>query len=111
MKTVITSEGNSLNSPFDLRFGRAAWFCVFNEDEWEIEFIENEFSNAQGGAGTRTAEKMVELGVGKIISGDFGPKAKDILEKFKIQMIILPDTGKKVKDIIEILKQKNSVES
>jgi predicted Fe-Mo cluster-binding NifX family protein len=110
MKTIITSEGNTVDSLFDLRFGRAAWFCLFNEEDNRIEFYENEYSEAQGGAGTKAAEKMVEMGVEKIISGDFGPKAKEILERFRIQLVILPDNGKKVKDIIETLKQRKSVE-
>ena len=28
MKTMISSEGNSPKSTFDLRFGRAGWFCL-----------------------------------------------------------------------------------
>ncbi len=100
MKMLITSTGNSLNSKLDLRFGRAAWFCVYNPETKESEFIENENINAQGGAGTRTAEKVAELGVKKVISGDFGPKAKSLLERFKIQMIILDESSKTIQEII-----------
>jgi len=100
MNTVITSSGKDTNSSFDLRFGRAAWFCLFNEDTRETTFFENEYVNAQGGAGTKTAEKMVELGVQKVISGDFGPKAKEMLEKFNIQMVIIQDESNTVQDII-----------
>lgn len=110
MKTIITSEGNSVDSHFDLRFGRAAWLCLFDEENGNTEFFENEYSEVQGGAGTKAAEKMIELDVDKIISGDFGPKAKDVLEKFRIQLVILPDTGKKIRDIIETLKKRKSVE-
>ncbi len=105
MKTVITSSGNEETSKFDLRFGRAAWFCVFDEDSRKFEFHNNENINAQGGAGTKAAEKMIELGVEKVISGDFGPKAKDLLERFKIQMVIFPDENKTIKEIADkILK-------
>ena len=62
MKTVISSTGNEPNSLFDLRFGRAGWFCVYDDANGEVEFFENEHANAQGGAGTKAAEKMVELG-------------------------------------------------
>ena len=104
MKTVITSTGSNLDSEFDLRFGRGAWFCVVNEETGETSFIENELMNASGGAGTKAAEKMVELGVNKVISGDFGPKAKELLDKFNIQMVILQDDPKTVKEIINKLK-------
>lgn len=104
MKTIITSTGNELNSIFDLRFGRAGWFCLYDDETNDIRFIENENINSNSGAGTKTVEKMVELGVQKVISGDFGPKAKKLLEKFKVQMVMLQDDKSSVKDIIEKLK-------
>ena len=104
MKIVITSEGSDKNSTFDLRFGRAAFFCVYDDTSGDLDFIKNEYADAQGGAGTRASEKMIELGVKKVISGDFGPKAKDILERFKVQMVIIPGDNKKIVEIIEMLK-------
>lgn len=104
MKTIITSTGNQLNSVFDLRFGRASWFCLYDDQSGEISFIENENINAQSGAGTKTVEKVVELGVKKVISGDFGPKAKELLEKFNIQMVLLQDDKNTVQRIIDQLK-------
>jgi len=103
MKTVITAKSNDLKASFDLRFGRGAYFCVYNSDNGEVSFIENLSANAQGGAGTKTAEKMVELGITKVISGDFGPKAKDLLNQFKIQMVILQDEDKTIQDIIDMI--------
>jgi len=91
MKTVITSTGNTSESAFDKRFGRAAWFCLYDDALRQVEFYENEYVNAAGGAGTKVAEKMVELGVKKVISGDFGPKAKDLLEKFQVQMVVVQE--------------------
>lgn len=104
MKMLITSTGKSLNSKMDLRFGRAAWFCIYNRETSETEFIENENVNAKGGAGTKVAEKVAELGVTKVISGDFGPKAKSLLERFKIQMIILDETNNTLQEIIDKIK-------
>jgi len=103
MKTVITSKGDNKDAHFDLRFGRAGWFCVFDDETGKPGFIENDQANATGGAGVKAAETMVELGVQKVISGDFGPKAKELLEKFNIQMVILPDDQKKIKEIIASL--------
>ncbi len=102
-QTVITSKGNTVDANFDLRFGRAGWFCVLNEENGNTEFIENEFKNATGGAGTKASEKMIELGVQKIISGDFGPKAKELLDKFNIQLIIIQNENQTVNDIIKQL--------
>ena len=103
MKTVITSKGNNQKSLFDLRFGRAGWFCVIDDESDHTSFIENDQAEATGGAGVKAAEKMVELGVQKVISGDFGPKAKDLLEKFNIQMVIIDDDNQTIKKIISRL--------
>ncbi|WP_340112286.1 NifB/NifX family molybdenum-iron cluster-binding protein [Maribellus mangrovi] len=101
MKTIITSTGDKLDSKFDQRFGRAGWFCVYDPDTKTSNFIENNFKNVNGGAGTKSSEMAAELGASQIISGDFGPKAKSMLEKFQIQMIILDEPNLCVKDIID----------
>ena len=104
MKTVITASGNQITSLFDKRFGRAAWFCLFDEETQEVTFYENQNIAASNGAGTKASEKMVELNAGKVISGDFGPKAKELLEKFNIQMVIIQDDDISVENIIQRLK-------
>ncbi|MCT4601925.1 MAG: NifB/NifX family molybdenum-iron cluster-binding protein [Marinifilum sp.] len=104
MKTIITSTGKGEDKLFDLRFGRAAWFCIYDDNEDSMNFIENKHINAPSGAGGKVVEDVVELGVTKVISGDFGPKAKDLLDKFNIQMVILKDDHKTVQDIVNNLK-------
>ncbi len=103
MKTLITSKGDSTDSFFDLRFGRGKYFCIYDDESGKLEFIKNENAEAQGGAGTKTSEKVIELGVKKVISGDFGPKAKDLLNRFGIQMVIITNANKTIMDIIRTL--------
>lgn len=100
MKTIITSTGGTVGSKFDQRFGRAGWFCIYDREDETTLFIENSFKNSNGGAGTKSSEMVAELGAGQIISGDFGPKAKSLLEKMHIQMIVLEETELSVQDII-----------
>ena len=104
MKTIISSTGNNLDSAFDLRFGRAGWFCLLDEETGETSFYENEHREASHAAGTKVVEKVVELGASKVISGDFGPKAKELLENFKIQMVLLSDDSKSIADIVDGIK-------
>jgi predicted Fe-Mo cluster-binding NifX family protein len=103
MKTIITSTGDNMASKFDQRFGRAGWFCVYDRENHSTNFIENSFKNTNGGAGTKSSEMAAELGAAQIISGDFGPKAKSMLEKFDIQMIVLDETELTIQDIINRL--------
>lgn len=107
VKTIITSTGDSVKDKFDLRYGRGAYFCVFDEESGDIEILKNENADAGNGAGTKAAEKAIELGVTKIISGDFGPKAKELLEKFDIQMVIIQDNNLTIEEIISKLQSGN----
>lgn len=104
MKTIITASGSDLTPRLDLRFGRCAFFCLYNHNDGGATFIKNEFKDAQGGAGAKVAEKMLNLGVDRIISGDFGPKAKDLLDKFKIQLVKMTDEHKSIQEIITSFK-------
>jgi len=101
MKTIITSTGDTISSKFDQRFGRAGWFCIYDREENTTHFIENSFKNSNGGAGTKSSEMVAELGANQVISGDFGPKAKNLLEKLNIQMIVLDESELSVEDIIK----------
>lgn len=105
MKTVITSTADQLDASFDRRFGRASWFCVYNDQDQKTQFVENKNVNASNGAGLKVSEMMAELGVTKVISGDFGPKAKQLLDKLGIQMVILEEDDILVKDILERLQK------
>ena len=103
MKTVITSKGDNSKAKFDSRFGRAGWFCIFDDETGKSSFLENDQAEATGGAGVKVAEKMVEIGVKKVISGDFGPKAKDLLDQFNIQMVIITDDQQSIKEVLSRL--------
>jgi len=107
MKKIITSVGNTLDSEFDFRFGRAGWFCLYDIETGSTQFIENINKNSNGGAGTKSAELVAELGATQVISGDFGPKAKSLLEKMKIQMVIIDKKDKTVREIVNHIKNKN----
>lgn len=105
MKYLITSTGSNIDSKIDMRFGRSKWFCYWDTESRKVQFAENKYRNLNGGAGTKAAEMAAEANAAKVISGDFGPKAKSLLEKLNIQMIIINSQDKTVGDIIASLKQ------
>lgn len=105
MKTIITSTGASLEAEFDQRFGRCAYFCVLDTETGETEFVKNEHADSPSGAGPKASAAAIELGATKIISGDFGPKAKDVLVKFNIEMVIFDGKGKSLKEITDTIKK------
>jgi len=104
MKTVITATEPNVKSLMDQRFGRCKYFCVLDDEKDEISFVKNGNENAIGGAGTQTAENIISLGVNRVISGDFGPKAKELLDKYNVQLIKITEEQKSIEEIISSMK-------
>lgn len=102
MKVAVTSTGNTLESIIDHRFGRCAYFVIYETESKAIQFIPNPNKDAEEGAGPASVQLLASLNVNKIISGEFGVKIKSLLDTLKIQMIILKDQ-RKIKEIIEML--------
>jgi predicted Fe-Mo cluster-binding NifX family protein len=86
MKIAITSTGTSLDSNVDPRFGRCAYFIIYDIDSDTFEFIENTSRQAMGGAGIQAGQLMASKNVGAVITGNFGPNAFRVLEAAKIKM-------------------------
>ncbi len=103
MKVAITSTGNSLESIIDQRFGRCAYFVVYDTESKAVEFIPNPNKDAEEGAGPASVQLVASRSVNKIISGEFGMKIKSLLDSLKIQMIVLKEPEKQIKEIIEML--------
>ncbi len=104
-KTVITSTGNQLDSIFDRRFGRSAWFCIYDQNTNICLFQKNKHIDAAQDAGIKVAQVMIEMDIKKVISGDFGPKAEELLDEQLIQMVILTDEHVTIREIINRLKK------
>ena len=80
MKIAVTAAGPTLDSPLDPRFGRAAYFILYDQESQIFEAADNSPSlNAVQGAGIQAAEKIVKLGAEALISGHCGPKAFRVL--------------------------------
>jgi len=103
MKIAITSTGNTLESTLDQRFGRCAYFVVYDTESKGVEFLPNPNVDKESGAGPAAVQLVASRNVSKIVSGEFGIKIKPILDSLKIQMIVLKEPEKKIKEIIEML--------
>lgn len=87
--TVATDEG--LESPMDPRFGRAFGFLVVSQRASEQpRFFANPEREAARGAGPAAASRVRRLGAAAVISGRFGPKAWDALERLGIDRWLAP---------------------
>jgi predicted Fe-Mo cluster-binding NifX family protein len=89
MKIIVTSLGQSLDSPIDPRFGRAARFILFDEESGGFQVLDNTQNlNAAQGAGLQAAEIVSRAGAGCVLTGHCGPKAFKALSAAGIQLYI-----------------------
>jgi predicted Fe-Mo cluster-binding NifX family protein len=101
MKIAISISGKTLDSPFDARFGRAAAFCIVEDESGEWQAFDNPALSAAGGAGVQAAQFVAKQGVGAVVSGAFGPNAFDTLAAAEIEMYLAP--GNQAHSAAEIL--------
>ncbi len=80
MKICITSEGSSLDSKVDPRFGRCQNFIIVDTDSLEFEAIENPNINSMGGAGIQSAQLIASKQVKAVLTGNIGPNAFQTLQ-------------------------------
>ncbi|MDD2563087.1 MAG: NifB/NifX family molybdenum-iron cluster-binding protein [Salinivirgaceae bacterium] len=106
MRVAITSTGNNLDSTLDPRFGRCAFFVIYDTDTKAIEFIPNPNKEATEGAGPASVQLVAAKDVSKIISGEFGMKIKSLLDSLQIQMIAIKEPDKTINAIIAMLETK-----
>ena len=99
MKIAVTSETNNKDSMLDARFGRCAYFAIYDTDSKDFTFLENPAKDSESGAGPAAVAFIAKQGVSKIVSGEFGMKIKGILESLNIEMISVKES-KTVSEII-----------
>jgi len=87
MKIAISSDGDSIDSSVDQRFGRCKYFLIADIENKKVkktEAVLNEGAEQGHGAGIRAAEQVGELKVKSILTGQLGPNASAVLGKLGI---------------------------
>ncbi|MCM8900251.1 NifB/NifX family molybdenum-iron cluster-binding protein [Caldicoprobacter algeriensis] len=103
MKVCVTATGNSVESPLDPRFGRAAFFVLVDTDSMEFECIRNDAAFTGGGAGVTASQLMVDKGVDAVVTGNIGPNAMNVLKAVGIG--VYRGVNGSVKENVERLKK------
>lgn len=103
MKVAITSTGNTLESKIDERFGRCAFFVIYDTETKAIEFIPNPHKDLESGAGPAAVQLVASRGAKKIVAGEFGIKIKSLLDSLKIQMIVFKQPDLSIQEVINML--------
>lgn len=94
MKIAICAQAENTQSSVDSRFGRAAYFAVFDDVANQWDFIPNSqnLQNAQG-AGTQSAQIVIDAEADVLLASNVGPKAMAALkangvEVFKLDAVV-----------------------
>lgn len=86
---AVSATGDSMESPLDPRFGRCSYFIVVEADG-SHRAVRNPGQDSASGAGTQAAQKVVDLGVKVVITGNLGPNAFMVLDGSGIAAFMKP---------------------
>ena len=90
MKIAISVTRPGDSATLEPRFGRCPYFAVYDDSDRSYEWFENQGIKAASGAGTGAAQSLLDRGIGVVISGQFGPKAAQVLEAGNVKMLLAP---------------------
>lgn len=97
---AIPASKNNINAIIDERYGRCPFFCFYSTETETIEFKKNILGNDAGGVGLQVSDFLANEGINKVYAVEFGPKAKDVLDKLKVETQII-ESGHTIREIIE----------
>jgi predicted Fe-Mo cluster-binding NifX family protein len=103
MKICVTSEGDSLDSKVDPRFGRCQNFVIVDPDTLEFEVVGNPNTVSMGGAGIQSAQLVASKKVKAVVTGNVGPNAFQTLQAAGIG--IFTNASGTIKEAIEKYKK------
>jgi len=106
MIIAIPSSGNTPDSLVSERFARCAWFCLYNTDTGQEEFLQNISKDLPVGVGPQVVEFLAGRKVNSVYATEVGPKAEDLLNKLNIKIIIVK-SKKTINQLITMFKHKN----
>lgn len=105
MKIMISSQGKTLQSQPNLRFGRTPSFIKYDLDDNTWEAFENPAILETGGAGVAASQFLINHGVTVALSGKFGPNAHQALSSAGIRMLTFDSTYPSIEKVIEGFKK------
>ncbi|WKY47544.1 NifB/NifX family molybdenum-iron cluster-binding protein [Eubacteriaceae bacterium ES3] len=86
MKIAIPVDENTIDTEVCMSFGRAPYFYIYDTQEKQGDFLANEAATAQGGAGIKAAQIIVDTGANVLITPRCGENAADVFKQAEIKL-------------------------
>ncbi len=103
MKICVTAQGDTLDAPVDLRFGRCHYFVIVDTETLQFEAINNPNIESRGGAGIQSGQIMAEKRVKAVVTGNVGPNAFQTLNAAGIP--VMTGASGTVREVVEKYKK------
>lgn len=110
MLVAITSTGNTLHSKVSEKFGRCSYFIILDTETLAFKAIKNTAEQAEGGAGPKAAELIINNEISVLLTGHTGDKAAAALKKGNIKIYDHLTENLSVKEALDIYLSKQKQE-
>jgi predicted Fe-Mo cluster-binding NifX family protein len=89
MRIAVTSEGETLESQVDPRFGRTSVFLIVDTENMSFEAVKNDQNlNLPQGAGIQAAQHVMQHNPEAVLTGNCGPKAFKVLQAGGVEVVV-----------------------
>ncbi len=102
MKVIVPVESKSLDAPVCPSFGRTPLYASYDTETGNHEFLDNSAAAAQGGAGIKASQMLVDHEAAVVITYRCGENAAQVLDAANIMIYKAEDAT--VAENIEKLK-------
>ncbi|NMB21156.1 MAG: dinitrogenase iron-molybdenum cofactor biosynthesis protein [Firmicutes bacterium] len=86
MRIAIPVDRTDMEGKVHASFGRAPFFLIYETDTQDAKFFENQALVSPGGAGTKSAQVMLDYAVDALLTPRCGEKAARVLEAAGIKL-------------------------
>lgn len=93
MKIAIPVNENKSETSVCVSFGRAPYFMLHDAEEKTTEYIANTAAEAQGGAGLKAAQLIVDSGADILLTIRCGQNAAEVLNAARIKIYKADELG------------------
>ena len=103
MKICVTASGKTMEASVDPRFGRCAYFLIYDTETKNLEAFDNPGNVQSSGAGVKAAEFIASKEFDVLITGNLGPNAVDIMSNlnFKSHFGVEGTVGSVINDYLK----------